>query len=179
MSELDDILGSAADRWKSATNDAIQSSRTAFVSNTAPSSITGTVVIGIAIISAVVMMTLAIPSLFEGTVVEPVSSQQPSSAIVTQQQNVTQQKRAVLGTSESAVRPKAPNTAERLELRRHSTSLTLVELEHRADSLVGHRPAEAATRYNALAARYQQAGDSTAVRRLRAKATQALLPLNP
>ncbi len=179
MSELDDILGSAADRWKSATNDAIQSSRTAIVSNTAPSSITGPVVAGIAIISTVVMMTLAIPSLFEGTVVEPVTTPKPSSSITVQQRSVVQQKPIASASSATTARPTDANTTERLELRRHSTSLTLVELEHRADSLVSHRPAEAATRYNALAARYQQAGDSTAVRRLRAKATQALLPLNP
>lgn len=179
MSELDDILGSAADRWKSATNDAIQSSRTAIVSNTAPSSVTGSVVTGIAIISTVVMMTLAIPSLFEGTVVEPLTSPKPSSSIMVQQRNIVQHKTIAPASPATAARPTEANTTERLELRRRSTSLTLVELEHRADSLASHRPAEAATRFNALAARYQRAGDSTAVRRLRAKATQALLSLNP
>jgi hypothetical protein len=179
MSEIDAILGAAADRWKSATDETIQLSRQKIVSSTSPSSVLTNIIIGISIVTSIVVAMFTVPALFTSGDVDPTQPHASEPTVVVPQHQTRPDEPAAATPARTTAPTSAAVSAETLELRRRSSSPSLVQLEHRADSLVGVRPAEAASRYVALVNQYQRAGDSTAVRRLRAKASKALLPTQP
>jgi len=182
MSDLDNILDTAAQRWKASTDESIRASRYTIVASATRSSLFGKIIVGVAVASSAIALLTLTPLLFRSTTANPVlprpsESTQPAAlkrGLVEQLPNT-----APVASVTPAGKPVVVDSSETLKLRRRSSSQNVQQLESLADSIARIRPSEAVARYRALANRYERAGDTASVQRLRAKAINAELSSNP